>query len=319
MMMTVMSAQAHQPALLNWSEASPAPAFSILNSQFSIHDSLIMQLMPEIPSTLTEPHQRAQYLASHFWDKINLKDIDFLEKDDLLERMFVDYAEVLSLLSGEDCTKSIEHLLALSEATPAFLPIINLSEKYLYMPDSHVADEEKFIPFMQYALKSKVLEDVEKIRPQFLLENAMKNRLGTVAGDFTYTLPNDETGSLHGITTDYTLLFFKDPECEDCAALTKRLIFSILINENISQGKLKIIAVYTGEDLEVWKHHSSDVLNSWIYARDAGQRINAERLYDVKHYPTLYLLAGDKKVLLKDTTIEKIEDYLKNIYGRSKS
>ncbi|MDR3251958.1 MAG: DUF5106 domain-containing protein [Tannerella sp.] len=290
-MITAMSAQAQQ---------QPDPA--------------ILQLMPEIPSNLTGPHQRARYLASHFWDKIDLSDIDFLKKDDLLERLFVDFAEVLSLLPGEEQTKSIDNLLAKSEAAPdAFRFIVDLSEKYLYMPASAVADEEKFIPFMQYALKSTALEEVEKIRPKFLLENVLKNRLGTVAVDFAYTLPNGETGDLHGIATDYTLLFFKDPECEDCAALTKRLIFSALINDGIAQGKLKIIAVYTGEDVDVWKHHASDVLNSWIYARDAEQRIETEQLYDVKHYPTIYLLGKDKKVLLKDTTIEKIEEYLKKI------
>ncbi|HBK95202.1 MAG TPA: DUF5106 domain-containing protein, partial [Porphyromonadaceae bacterium] len=37
--------------------------------------------------------------------------------------------------------------------------------------------------------------------------------------------------------------------------------------------------------------------------------ITKQKLYDIKAIPTLYLLDKDKKVILKDTSIEAIESF----------
>jgi hypothetical protein len=37
--------------------------------------------------------------------------------------------------------------------------------------------------------------------------------------------------------------------------------------------------------------------------------ITRERLYDIKAIPTIYLLDSDKKVLLKDSSIEAVESF----------
>ena len=47
------------------------------------------------------------------------------------------------------------------------------------------------------------------------------------------------------------------------------------------------------------------------HARDASQVINRHRLYDLKAVPCLYLLDADKRVLLKDVTVEHLELYLR--------
>jgi thioredoxin-related protein len=142
-----------------------------------------------------------------------------------------------------------------------------------------------------------------------MLDVAMKNRTGHIANDFTYTLLNGKTGTLHAIQADYTLLFFKDPECEDCLHLTKQLIASPVITNHIRKQTLKVITVYTGDNLTVWKKHASEVADTWIYSNNADQKINTEMLYVVNHFPTLYLLDKDKRVLLKDTSFEKLENY----------
>ncbi|MDR2773689.1 MAG: DUF5106 domain-containing protein [Tannerella sp.] len=290
------------------------PAITVLMSVSFCHarqlDSLLLNMMPDIPEEIIEPSQRASYLIMHYWDKYDFGDTSFLMTDKLLERSFVDYADLLSIVSGDTMDKSVRSFMKKTESRrEIFLFISKLSEQYLYNPDSPVYDEEKLIPFLQQELKSPVLSDAEKIRPQFLLESIMKNRIGQTANDFTYTLTDDKTGTLHALEADYILLYFNDPECEDCLLLTRRLIVSPIINDFIKQGKLKILTVYTNDDVEAWKKHASAVLNSWIYSRDAEQLINMEGIYNIKRFPTIYLLDKDKKVLLKDTTFEMLEDY----------
>ncbi|MDR1524693.1 MAG: DUF5106 domain-containing protein [Tannerella sp.] len=273
-------------------------------------DDVLRNLLPEMPEGLTEPSQRAAYLVLHYWDKYDFNDTAFLMTNDLLERSFVDFLDIASLVPGDTLDKSVSLLMKKAEEErTVFLFLSKLSEQYLYNPESPVYDEEKLIPFLRQEIKSPLLSDTEKIRPGFLLENVMKNRTGYTANDFTYTLKDEKTGTLHAICADYVLLYFNDPTCEDCHMLTRRLIVSPIINGFIKRGKLKILTVYTNDDMDAWEKYASSVLNSWIYSRDAGQKINAEGIYNIKRFPTIYLLDKDKKVLLKDTVFEKLEDY----------
>ena len=285
-----------------------------ISSKAQEPDRALLKMMPEIPAEITEPMQRAEYLTLHFWDNFDFRDTSFLMKENLLERCFVDYVDLLSIVSGDTMEKSVNILMKKSENEKSiFSFLLKLSEQYLYESESPVYDEEKLIPFLQYALQSPLLDDTEKIRPVFLLENISKNRLGCVAGDFMYTLMNGETGNLHSINAEYTILYFNDPECEDCIMLIKQLTASTIVNDMIKQGKLKILTVYVNDDIEAWEKHASEVLNSWIYSRDTQQKIIIESIYNIKQFPTMYLLDKEKKVLLKDTTFEKLEDYFNSI------
>jgi len=277
-------------------------------------ESDLMKMLPVIPPELTEPAQRAEYFILHFWDNFDFRDTTFLMTDHLLERCFVDYVDMLLLVPEDVKEKSIESLLKKSEETHSlFSLLLEFGERYLYEPASPVYNEEILIHFMRYAVQSSSLQDAEKYRPAFLLENCMKNRIGTVANDFTYTLINGEKDNFHTLKADLTLLYFNDPDCDDCRMLIKQLIASPVITQRIGSGTLKIVTVYVNDDLEAWKKHASDVSPSWIYSYDAEQKINSEAIYNIKQFPTLYLLDNEKKVILKDTTFEKLEEHLKNV------
>jgi len=280
-----------------------------LNAQKSDID--ILHYLPDIPQNISDTTQRADYLALHYWDKIDpLNNVPSLN---IIERLFVDYAEVLTLVSGGVRDSSVNILMKKSECNSKFFnDILNTSIRYLYEPASPVCNEETLIPFLQYAVETDVLDETNKIRPRFLLSNVMNNRLGHTANDFTYTLQDETKGTLHDITTEWTVLFFKDPECDECLALTNKLIFSPKINNLLKNSRLSIIAMYVGSDVDVWRAHSGDVLHSWIYARDADETITSARLYDIKQFPSLYLFNKQKQVVLKNTTFEQLEVFIEN-------
>jgi len=192
-----------------------------------------------------------------------------------------------------------------------FRELLFLSEKYLYEPNSPVADEEKLIPVLRFAIQYGKLDEYESARPQFLLKQILTNRIGDKANNFTCTLLNNDTLSLYSIKADYILLFFKNPDCDDCNATAKQLAASETVNDLIANRRLTLLTVYTLDDVETWRKHAPDTPATWLYARDANQTVNAHALYDIKHFPLLYLLDADCKVLLKDTKPEIIENYLK--------
>lgn len=80
-----------------------------------------------------------------------------------------------------------------------------MADKYLYDPNSPIRNEEFYIPVLECMVTSPLLDDTGKIRPRDRLALAQKNRPGTQALDFTYTLASGKQGTLHGLSADYTV------------------------------------------------------------------------------------------------------------------
>ncbi|WP_455628831.1 DUF5106 domain-containing protein [Parabacteroides chinchillae] len=267
--------------------------------------------MVEVPSMITEPDQRADYLSVHYWDKFDFKDTAYIHLPEVTEQAFTNFIDILKYAAPEAVASAIKGMMNKADAdSTMFAYFAGLYEKYLYDPNSPMRNEEFYIPALQSIIASSSYDEVNKIRPQHLLELALKNRTGESATDFTYTLANGKTGTLHGIKSDYLLLFFYNPDCHACKEVTDQLTSSVTVKELEKNKKLKVLAVYPDEDLTAWKAHLSYMPAGWINSYDNSLSLKNEEIYDLKAIPTLYLLDKDKRVLLKDCAYPQLEDYL---------
>ena len=199
-----------------------------------------------------------------------------------------------------------------------YVHFTNLASKYLYEPNSPFRNEEYYIPVLRHIIALPRMEEPDKSRPRFLLDMALKNRPGEVAADFVYTRTNGSRGRLRRISADYTLLFFNSPDCEDCRRVKGYMAASEYLAGMTGEGsarrpRLVILAVYPDEDVELWR--AASYPPCMLNVHDASQAISRQRLYDLKAIPCLYLLDADKRVLLKDATVEQVELYLKEHAG----
>jgi thiol-disulfide isomerase/thioredoxin len=259
---------------------------------------------------IVEHTDRANYLSRHYWDNFDFADTAYIHLPQITEQAFVDYIDVLLLASDSVSSAAIKEMLKKAEVEPVmFTYFTDLYEKYLYDPNSPMHNDELYIPALEAMLVSPVV--AEKIRPAHLLKLARKNRIGKKAADFTYTLANGKNGTLHAIRSDYTLLFFYNPGCHTCKEIMDQLTASLRINYLMQEKKLTIVAVYPDEDLTEWNIYLAQVPGEWINAYDKGAKVQNEEIYDLKAIPTLYLLDKDKKVILKDTTVELLENYFR--------
>ena len=141
-------------------------------------------------------------------------------------------------------------------------------------------------------------------------EIAQKNRIGTKAINFTYTLASGAQGSLYQLNADYLLLFINNPGCHACTETIEGLKQAPIISQLIKEKKLIVLSIYPDEELDDWRKHLNEFPKEWINGYDKKFTIKEKQLYDLKAIPTLYLLNKEKTVLLKDATAQAIEEYL---------
>lgn len=274
-------------------------------------DTLISFTLPAIPQMMTDPEQRAEFLVKHYWDSVNFADTNCIHHPEIIEQAWSDYCNILNYVplktAQEAICKTIEQTTVDKKV---FTYFTDLADKYLYDPNSPLRNEEFYIPVLQAMIASPILSDTEKIRPQARLELAQKNRIGTKALNFTYTLASGAQGTLYQLKADYILLFINNPGCQACSDMIEGLKNAPIVNQLLKEKKLILLSIYPDEELDDWKKHLDEFPKEWINGYDKTFAIKEQQLYDLKAIPTLYLLNKEKTVLLKDATAQAIEEYL---------
>ena len=265
--------------------------------------------LPQIPAVCSTAEQRAEYLVEHYWDHFDFRDTSLILRPEITEQAFVDFIDVLPYV--EDPKPGIGTMMDRASTDSAmFVCFWDMAEKYLYDPNSPMRNEELYIPVLEYILRSQKVDSLDKLRPRYQLEMALKNRPGMPAADFTYTTESRSgvktRHMLHNLRSEYTLLFFNNPDCYDCARTQEYIVVSPVFAKWQQQG-LSILAIYPDTDLDLWR--KAIYPQEWINGYDAAQTIREQQLYDLKAIPTLYLLDRDKRVILKDTPVERIEQW----------
>lgn len=267
---------------------------------------------PEPPAMVTDPTQRASYAVLHFWDKYFEAPSRYSEG--LTEQAFANYVTLLQLAPLASAARAQDTLLSRAERSEAARDtasrmlerILMLEEKYLYDVNSPFRNEEFYLPVLRHILAWPDIQPEARARAQHDLPLFSLNRLGEVAADFTYTLRNGRTGTLHGIQADRILMFFSNPGCENCKEIIEALSNSMAVQAQLQDGTLKVLNVYPDEDLSEWFAYMSHYPKSWINAFDAECIIRGDTIYSLRAIPSLYLLDAEKRVICKDAPLEEI-------------
>ena len=242
----------------------------------------------------------AQVLLPQYsvWEGFAFENKQAVESREAEER----FARFLLGMAHQTPTQQAEQigaLLAKAEQNNATARFLTLAEKYLYDPNSPYRNDERYLLFLQYSATHQFADYTTNPRHQKHYTMVQKNRIGTPATDFPFTTQTNEKGHLYGVQSRYALLFFHDPNCEECQFVKQQLESQ---HAHFAQRGVQIVAVYIDEEVEAWQ--KAQYPSTWlsVYAPEIDQ----QDLYDIKALPTLYLLDAQKRVLLKDGTIEHI-------------
>ena len=246
--------------------------------------------MTEVPAIITEPSERAAWMAEHFWDEVEMvSDID----STAFEQAVGTWTSLLGAVSPEQGGGAVRALAARLEKIPQgeVVPILEKVEKYLYDPNSPVRNEDLFGALAKKLSTSPATPDSLRTHYSYLSEKCALNAVGTKAADFLFT-QNGRVRSLYSVEGDKILLIFGNPGCTACRELHAALEEMEGIPGMIASGKLALVEVNPDED--------------------SIAKAETDKSYHIRAIPSMYLLDADKTVLLKDAPAERILAYLQN-------
>ena len=94
------------------------------------------------------------------------------------------------------------------------------------------------------------------------------------APSLPYTTREGTAGNLDNDSADVVVVFFNDPDCDDCNLAKLRLDADISTTQLISEGKLKVVSISLTEPTQEWKEAVAS------YPIDLDSRSKSGRRHD---------------------------------------
>ena len=259
--------------------------------------------LPTIPPTLRQPALRAAYLIEHFWDAMDFSDTARTRNRDFVEQHLVNFLSLFPHADPASHAPAVANLMQRAACNPeAYRLLAELAEKYLFETDSPLFAEETYLLFLEQIVASPAMGPYEVLRPQYQLEALRKNRPGMVAADFAYVTRDGEPATLHRTESgDRLLLIFYDATCAHCQEVMAELRSEPQLTQAVDSGRLEVLAICVDADREALLQSSADLPGTWMTGFEEGG-IYENELYMLRSMPTLLLLDGAKRVLLKNLT-----------------
>ena len=286
---------------------SKIPIDNLENNRLEKYNSLFEIKVPPI---IKDRDKIEQYIANNFWNDTIFIDTSMFDiSHEKIKKHMYNYFIFLSEINPKEMKKSIEKYVSKIAICDSITQndVINFSIKFLDDPNSPALNEDIYIVFLNNLIKSGIGSSDVYIN---YLTRALKNRPGDVATNFSFISNRGKESTLHSINADYIILLFYDPECRSCVEY-----FNLVdkLTESITKVKLTKLAIYTGENAELWLEESFNKKPDWICGFNNDYSITTNKLYDRRATPSVYILDRSKRVLMKDVSPVKFKTFIQSI------
>lgn len=249
-----------------------------------------------------------------YWDGFNFKAKVQAVNPDEAEQKLVDFIALFPTVPDTVVQVCVHDMLKKASVEPQnFAYFLDKFSHYLYDPNSPMRNEDYYKHTLTYLAADTTLSPDERNKYTTLLELVRKNQVGTVATDFEYLAKDGNYRSMHEGTRPYKMLVFYDPTCTHCAAIMQDLAKTPAVNNCITNGFLEIVSVSLHPDKNSWIGYQKRIPDNWVNGWDEKGRVIEDGLYNIRAYPTIFLLDEANEVLLKDAPLDVTLRYLVNL------
>ncbi|MBP3251139.1 MAG: DUF5106 domain-containing protein [Prevotella sp.] len=258
---------------------------------------------PQIPELLQAPEARLAFLMENYWSRYDFDDRSDRGRE-TGEQGFADYINLLQYADSALAARSVKTLADSLAKAPARLQHFDeLTDHYLGNPNSPLRNDVVYAHMLRGLTALPQLDEAARQRLTFRLRLVEKNQPGTTAADFAYIDRQGKRHWLHEVESELTLLVFSDPECEHCHEQMPRIIDCETLRDN---PHLTVLNIYPDDNTEAWLRAAMPLPANWLEGRSEGGELHREQTYYLPALPSLYLLDRDKRVMVKDGTLEQV-------------
>lgn len=314
------------------SEASKAEARKVLtqlNEEVSVHQQQIIDThpnsitakmfkankninVPDAPGGVDEQQFKYEYYKAHYWDNFELSDPVMLRlPTPIFKEKYNTYLDKLVYQHPDSLIKEIDALVNEAKSNEdtykyavwsavikyQYPEIMGLDEVYVHLYDKYFASGEMDF-WANDQLKKNLKERADQLR---------NSLIGKPAPNLIMLDKDLQRKSLYDISSDYTVIYFFDPDCGHCKKETPKLVEFY----NSSPFDVEVFAVSADTSMVKMKKYIKDMNMSWITVN--GPRTITQpyqKLYDAMTTPTIYLLDRNKKIIAKKLPAERLEEFL---------
>lgn len=278
------------------------PLSTTITGQEAVQAPATFFKYPVAPDTIKTLEGRTNYIVSKFWDNYDLsKPI----KDSIgFEGAFRDYVTFFKYAHKNIVFSSIKNFMNKAQSnTPNYIMIMEIAEKALYARGAEYWSDEAYLPFAKFFVESKKIKPIYKARYKEQIKKIEQSSTGAIATDFTFTKPDKSKMKLSDIKDRWVLIFFNDPDCEDCSIARLRLSTDVTVNKQIDDGRLVILSIYPGSYTKEWADDAGSYSEKWI----VGASDYVDENYDIRFSPSFFLLDKDHKIVNKNLGLEEVK------------
>ncbi len=263
--------------------------------------------LPEVPDSLRDPRQRAEYVIDRYWDAMDWRDTVLTRDDRFMEQCAAAFYAVAQHTDSVTASAAVKKMLDGASADPeAYRRIAEISQAYLFEPESPVADDELFLAVADRLMADRRLGEADMLRLADAHRAAVLNRVGRRASDFEFVGSDGLRSSLYDAvkTNSRTIVMFYDPDCHDCMDFERHLA-----DAGLKDTGVIMISPY-GEQDGLWARHAATMPAEWIVGLPVDEEFEDEEIYDLRAIPTVLLLDREATVIAKNLTLYNIDKVL---------
>lgn len=218
-----------------------------------------------------------------------------------LDSAFRDYISFMPHATMDVVYRSVENLYrSIQNDVSAILSVGQMAENALYGDDAEYWSDELYLKFIEPIILNKKVPSVERARYEHQYNILSKSIEGMVAPSAEYITREGATHNVDAQQAEFVILFFNDPECEDCSMIKLRLDADVKTSSLVASGRLKIVAISVSEASEDWKDAVKDYPSEW----EVGASPEIDSIYDIRSIPSIYLLNKEHRIVAKNLNID---------------
>lgn len=260
------------------------------------------------PKTQEEYDANKEYGKYHFFDNINLNDPRFWRTNymesyvDTYMQQWVDpvpdsLAAAASRLVAKTTGNEICFKEMLSKLTNEALKSNRMGDENIWarLFEEYILDKDvSWINKSQYTELSRMYERIKL------------NRIGMKAQNLRLETFNGDSIDTNGTKSDYTVLYFFDPNCTYCRTETPK-IHDEFYPKYKDKG-VEIITINIGNNKEEWEQFiNNHKLTDWINCADFNFKSKYWMYYDTSGIPSVYVLNKNKEIIAKKLDLENLQ------------